>query len=142
MQYKLDDECEGVVEGGALEGAEMEVEEGAIEGMEDAPQSGNGEEGEGSSLDGEGREVERRLLEGVGPHGEEEEGPLDEGEWGDVGRLLDVEMGREVDGLEGMAGVPGPTADLTGKQSVEVFEELFTPEIATNILAQTNRYAQ
>ena len=24
MQYKLDDECEGVVEGGALEGAEME----------------------------------------------------------------------------------------------------------------------
>ena len=39
------DECEGVVEGGALEGAEMEVE---------APQSGNGEEGEGSSLDGEG----------------------------------------------------------------------------------------
>ena len=43
MQF--DDECEGVVEGGA---AEMEVEE------EEAPQSGNGEEGEGSSLDGEG----------------------------------------------------------------------------------------
>ena len=34
-----------MVEGGALEGAEMEVE---------APQLGNGEEGEGSSLDGEG----------------------------------------------------------------------------------------
>ena len=31
MQYKLDDECEGVVEGGALEGAEMEVE------VEEAP---------------------------------------------------------------------------------------------------------
>ena len=140
MQYKLDDECEGVVEGGALEGAEMEVEEGAIEGMEDAPQSGNGEEGEGSSLDGEGREVERRLLEGVGPHGEEGEGPMDEGEWGDVGRQLDVEMG--MDGLEGVAGAPGLTADFTGKQPVEVFEELFTPEISTNILAQTNQYAQ
>ena len=70
-----------MVEGGALEGAEMEVEEGDLEGVEDAPQSGNREEGEGS-LDREGREVERRLLEGVGPHGEEGEGLLDEGEWG------------------------------------------------------------
>ena len=42
----------------------------------------------------------------------------------------DVEMG---DGLEGVAGAPGPTADLTGKQPLEVFEELFTPEIANNI---------
>ena len=90
-------------------------------------------------MDGERREIERRLLEGVGPHGEEGKGPLDEG---DVGIQLDVEMGREVDGLEGVAGAPGPTADLTGKQSVEVFEELFTPEIATNIVAQTNQYAQ
>ena len=46
-----------------------------------------------------------------------------------------------MDGLEGVAGAPGPTADLTGKP-LEVFEELFTPEIANNILAQTNRYAQ
>ena len=45
--HAIDDECEGVVEGGALEGAEMEVEEGDLEGMEEAPQSGNGEEGEG-----------------------------------------------------------------------------------------------
>ena len=44
------------------------------------------------------------------------------------------------DGLKGVAGAPGPTADLTGKQPVEVFEELFTPERATNILAQTNQY--
>ena len=28
----------------------------------------------------------------MGPHGEEVEGSLDEGEWGDVGRQLDVEM--------------------------------------------------
>ena len=53
-----------------------------------------------------------------------------------------MEMGREADGLEGMAGAPGPTVDLTGKQLVEVFEELFSPGIATNILAQTNQYAQ
>ena len=33
-------------------------------------------------------------------------------------------------------------APQTGKQPVEVFEELFTPDIATNILAQTNQYAQ
>ena len=93
--------------------------------------------GRGPPWTGKGaREVERRFLEGVGPHGEEGEGPLDEG---DVGRQLDVEMG---DGLEGVAGAPGPTADLTGKQPVEVFEELFTPEIATNILAQTNQYTQ
>ena len=39
----------------------------------------------------------------MGPHGEEGEGPLDEGECEDVGRQLDVEMGREVDGLEGVA---------------------------------------
>ena len=71
----------------------------------------------------------------MGPHGEEGEGPLDEGEWEDVGRQLDVEMGREVDGLEGVAC----TWTQTGKQPVE---ELFTPEIATNILAQTNQYAQ
>ena len=81
--------------------------------MEEAPQSGNGEEGKGSSLDREGKEVERKLLEG--------EGSLDEGEWGDVGRQLDVEMGREVDELEGVACAPGPTADLTSKQ---LFEEL------------------
>ena len=47
-----------------------------------------------------------------------------------------------MDRLEGVAGAPGPTANLTGKQPLEVFEELFTPEIATNILAQTNQYAQ
>ena len=29
-------------------------------------------------------------LGGGGPHGEEGEGPLDEGEWGDVGRQLDT----------------------------------------------------
>ena len=52
MQYKLDDECEGVVEGGALKGAEMEIEEGALEGWRKHYSSGNGEEGEGSSLDG------------------------------------------------------------------------------------------
>ena len=48
---------------------------------------------------------EEALGGGVGPHGEEVQGPLDEGEWGDVGRQLDVEMGREVDGLEGVAGL-------------------------------------
>ena len=74
-------------------------------------------------------------MEGVGPHGEEGEGPLDEGEWEDVGRQLDVEMEREVDGLEGVAC----TWTQTGKQPVE---ELFTPVIATNILAQTNQYTQ
>ena len=37
---------------------------------------------------------------------------------------------------------PGPTSDLTGKEPVEVFQELLTPLMVQSILDQTNMYGQ
>ena len=62
------------------------------------------------------------------------------GENGVEGRV--VEIGEEGSGPMRVMEAPGPTAELSGKRPVEVFEELLTPNIVTGILEQTNRYGQ
>ena len=51
------------------------------------------------------------------------------------------EEGSDNDGGDESIPPPGPTKDLSGKTPLDVFEELFTADIAENILEETNRYA-
>ena len=46
-----------------------------------------------------------------------------------------------IDGGDESIQPPGPTKDLSGTTPLDVFEELFTAEIAENILEETNTYA-
>ena len=64
------------------------------------------------------------------------------------------EVSAEVEDMEGVEPVvqeavrpadgvaPGPTSYLTGKEPVEVFQELLTPPMVQSILDQTNMYGQ
>ena len=79
-------------------------------------------------------------MEGVVEEGDEE-GVVEEGD----------EVSAEVEDMEGVEPVavdtpdgvaPGPTSDLTGKEPVEVFQELLTSPMVQSILDQTNMYGQ
>ena len=83
------------------------------------------------------------VAEGVVEEGDEE-GVVEDGD----------EVSAEVEDMEGVEPVavrpldtpdgvaPGPTSDLTGKEPVEVFQELLTPPMVQSILDQTNMYGQ